>query len=432
MIKNKLKYLYLFLCAQISTSLFADSLHSKSPIITSLKYSVVCGYQGWFRCPQDGSGKKRWMHWGSGEFSPKNCTVDMWPDVSEYSKTYPTEFLNADGTTAKVFSSYDEETVELHFKWMSQYNIKAAFVQRFYRHMLRRESDETQVLINCLKMAKKYKVGLVLMYDLSGLKDDEDAGKALTEDWVWLLDTLALTGGENSPYVTLGNRPLVAIWGLGLEGRPAIKTSNIEAFLKFLKEDKTYGGCSIMFGVPAFFRTLDKDAAPDKTLHEFIAKYADIVSPWNVGRYNYNEKMKTVCHGEFPMKEIAKKDMAWCKKNKVAYMPVIHAGFSWRNLMRFRGQDVPFNLIPRNGGKFFWSMANAAADAKAETVFVAMFDEVDEGTAIFKCSSTPPNTGDVKFVGNDNLPSDHYLFLTSKIPELLKKSRSAPMPLRAK
>ena len=44
--------------------------------------------------------------------------------------------------------------------------------------------------------------------------------------------------------------------------------------------------------------------------------------------------------------------------------------------------------------------------------YVAMFDEVDEGTAIFKVSNTPPTQA--HFVTNGNVPPDEYLWLTGQ------------------
>lgn len=53
----------------------------------------------------------------------------------------------------------------------------------------------------------------------------------------------------------------------------------------------------------------------------------------------------------------------------------------------------------------------------AEALYVAMFDEVDEGTAIFKTrkeGDTPLNA-DGKFVGIEpDLPSDYYLWLVGQ------------------
>ena len=51
-------------------------------------------------------------------------------------------------------------------------------------------------------------------------------------------------------------------------------------------------------------------------------------------------------------------------------------------------------------------------------LYVAMFDEIDEGTAIFKCSNHPP-TG-VKLCDNEGLPTDHYLWLTGQAGKMLR------------
>jgi hypothetical protein len=48
-----------------------------------------------------------------------------------------------------------------------------------------------------------------------------------------------------------------------------------------------------------------------------------------------------------------------------------------------------------------------------------MFDEVDEGTAIFKCTNDVP-AGDTKFVTYEGLPSDFYLRLTGAGAKMLR------------
>ena len=75
-------------------------------------------------------------------------------------------------------------------------------------------------------------------------------------------------------------------------------------------------------------------------------------------------------------------------------------------------QGAALDDIPRCGGRFFWSQIVAAKRAGAEMLYVAMFDEVDEGTAIFKCTNDPPTANGAKFVTYEGLPSDHYLRLT--------------------
>lgn len=59
----------------------------------SYKGLVMAGYQGWFNTPGDGSGRG-WHHYNGREgFRPGSCSVDMWPEVSEYKKLYKTEFI---------------------------------------------------------------------------------------------------------------------------------------------------------------------------------------------------------------------------------------------------------------------------------------------------------------------------------------------------
>ena len=53
----------------------------------------------------------------------------------------------------------------------------------------------------------------------------------------------------------------------------------------------------------------------------------------------------------------------------------------------------------------------------AKSLYVAMFDEVDEGTAIFKCANQNnlPLNGNKQFVGIENdLDTDYYLWLTGQ------------------
>jgi hypothetical protein len=52
-------------------------------------------------------------------------------------------------------------------------------------------------------------------------------------------------------------------------------------------------------------------------------------------------------------------------------------------------------------------------------IYQAMFDEVNEGTAIFKCTNDPP-VGDSRFLTLDGLPSDHYLWLTGMGGKLVR------------
>ncbi len=101
------------------------------------------------------------------------------------------------------------------------------------------------------------------------------------------------------------------------------------------------------------------------------------------------------------------------------YLPVIFPGFSWTNLSKSRGEEAVFDAIPRRGGGFLWSQAVAAKQAGAEMLYLAMFDELDEGTAIFKTRSDPP-VGESRFLAEPGLAPDHYLRLSGAIGKMLR------------
>ena len=65
-------------------------------------------------------------------------------------------------------------------------------------------------------------------------------------------------------------------------------------------------------------------------------------------------------------------------------------------------------------------------------VYVAMFDEVDEGTAIFKCTNNPPIGEGARFTSYEGLPSDHYLWLSGMGARLIRGElpEDAAMPAR--
>ena len=110
-------------------------------------------------------------------------------------------------------------------------------------------------------------------------------------------------------------------------------------------------------------------------------------------------------------------DIQWAKKNLVDYAPLVYPGFSWGNM---KGKEHN-SFIPRNKGSFLWKQLMGAIRAGAEMIYVAMFDEIDEGTAIFKCAKKVP-VGESLFVPlEEEVESDHYLKL---VGEAVRSGRS--------
>ncbi|MDF1658166.1 MAG: glycoside hydrolase family 71/99-like protein [Verrucomicrobiales bacterium] len=375
---------------------------------------VVTGYQGWFRAEGDGSGMGFHHYEKRQRFEPGHCTIDLWPDLSEFDEDekFPTPFRHADGSVAHVFSSIHPKTVDRHFQWMADYGIDGAFVQRFATHGARERRNwqslkwENEKLKLCRDAAMKHNRSWVLMYDLSGLKDDDFT--RLAEDWKNLRRKMQLgTDPNDSAYLHLDGKPLVAIWGVGFGDDREYSLEKAEWFIRLLKHNPEWGGMSIMLGVPYFWREQSRDATDHERLHE-VLKLADIISPWSVGRY----RGKPGEMAEVTAQQAADRD--WCEPKGIKTLPVLFPGFSWKNLY---GEDE--EGIPREKGKFLWKQFQATAASGNNSAYVAMFDEIDEGTAIFKCTNDPP-TGASQFGSYEGLPSDHYLWLTGEGGRLLR------------
>ena len=413
------KSLLIVLCLLLSAAFIGrlsaqdQNKHSKTTNYPSYKGRIMAGYQGWFRLPAD------------GVMYPDEARIriDMWPDVSEYEQTYPTGLKHADGSTARFFNSLDKSTIDLHFQWMKEYGLDGIFMQRFFNTTRSEQSrrNSSVILGHALEAASANNRAIAVMYDLSGLRRTGEDCSSIIEDWKFLVDQLKVTNQTGTQtYLHHNGKPLVAIWGVGFPDRPYnIRNIGLERLIDFLKNDPEYGGCAVMLGVPTFWRDLNADCLPEPYLHDLIRK-ADIVMPWMVQRFT------PLLHNDMDRyRDIIISDIKWCRDAGIDYVPCVCPGFSWHNLSRFEfPNDVkPVGSIPRQGGRFYWQQMAAAMTAGAEMIYVAMFDEVNEGTAIFKCSDNPPVSNIAKFVDMDGQPSDHYLWLTGEAAKMLRKEK---------
>lgn len=376
-------------------------------LYTTVDKLVMAGYQGWFAAEGDES-KRGWYHYRrAGKFEPNFSSVDFWPDVTEYTKTYKTAFKYSDGSDAYVFSPYDEETVDLHFKWMKDYGIDGVHMQRFVVEIKNTNPSGkrhfNKVLQNALKAAKKYGRAISVMYDLSGCTSADVV--YLEQDWNELVSTFKLFDNvENPTYLRHKGKPLVTIWGVGFNDNRKYTIADVDKIVDKLKGPSKK--VSIMLGVPYFWRTLSGDTENSPLLHTVIKK-CDVIMPWAVGRY-HSQSYGSKAGG------VLTPDINWCKTNNIDYIPLVFPGFSWGNL---KADASLYNQIPREKGDFLWMQVAGAKQAGAKSLYVAMFDEIDEGTAIFKTAKENqlPLNGTGKFVGIENdLQTDYYLWLTGE------------------
>lgn len=372
----------------------------------SYKGLVMAGYQGWFAAEGDGS-NRGWYHYqGHGGFYPGNTNVDFWPDITEYTKRYKSPFRFADGSDAWLYSPWDEESVDLHFKWMKTYGIDGVHMQRFVGEIKSTNPSGkrhfNQVLTNALKAAKKYGRAISVMYDLSGCSSSDL--DYLVQDWNELQTLFKLSDNKQNPtYLYHNGKPLVTIWGVGFNDNRKYTIADVNKLVDRLKgDDNRY---AVMLGVPYYWRTLGADTEKSPALLDLIRK-CDIVMPWAVGRFDSKAYDPRNVYD----------DQQWCNTNKVSYVPLVFPGFSWANMHK---NASLYYQIPRLKGDFLWQQVAGAKNAGAQSLYVAMFDEIDEGTAIFKTArekDTPLNGSDgLRFAGIENdLPTDHYLWLTGQ------------------
>jgi len=392
-----------------------ELLYDPSNIVnnTSLHGLALFGYQGWFASPEDGSDRDQWLHWFTYDNIPDSdhLTVDFWPDMSEYNEDerYPTDMVLQDGTPAELFSSYNLNTVDLHFEWMEEYGLDGVIFQRFIVGL-----DDplvfgqrNKVLQNVRISSERHGRVFLVQYDLSGFENDLEA---LKEDWMFLVDTLGIT--DSSSYLYHNGRPALGLWGIGFEHIDLEPEVTYE-LLEWLQYDapEQYR-VSVIGGVPTYWRTLRGDSHTDPAWSS-VYNRLDVISPWTVGRYE--DEMEADDH----LSDLIIPDMEYTSRHGNEYMTVIWPGFSWHNMY----PETQLDMISRNNGEFIWRQAYNVISAGSDMLFIAMFDEVDEGTAMFKLATSDQLPLDATLVPvniqDPDLPSDHYLLVGSKITQML-------------
>ncbi len=298
---------------------------------------------------------------------------------------------------------------------MHDYGIDGVFLQRFASELQNPAlaALRNEVLRGVRTSAARHGRTWAIMYDLSGMRAGT-VERAIEEDWKRLVD---LGNVRRDPRLQhFRGRPLVALWGVGFNDGRRYSLDECERLVRWLRDDPVYGGNAVLLGVPYAWRTLDRDAASDPALLR-VCSLAAIVSPWSVGRIRSpGEAVQS--------REKIAADLLWSRDHGVDYLPVIYPGFSWHNLMQARGQTAEPNAIPRLGGVFFSAQADTAIAAGARMLYVAMFDELDEGTAIMKTSDHPP-AGASPFVSEPGVPPDRYLQLAGDIRAQLQAAIAA-------
>ena len=376
---------------------------------TTLDRKVLAGYQGWFNTPNDGA-NMGWVHWGQGLDRPDGgrFTVDMWPDLSEYDPADLEAVPNLklpDGSPAKLYSAFKKGPVLLHFKWMRQHHLDGVFLSRFVGEAAspRRSLHVNTVLAHVREGAHREGRVWAMMLDLSTGRAGNTA--IVINDWKFLCDDVKVR--EDSRYLHHNGKPVVLLWGLGFKDRNW-SPEQARELITFFKNDPKYGNVHLIGGIDAAWRTQRGESRVEPEWAEIFRSF-DAISPWDAGRYREDRSM------DHHRRNVWEPDLAELKTLNKGYMPTVFPGFSWDNLRRTPPGQT---MIPRRKGEFYWRQFSILRQLNVRTVFVGMFDEVDEGTAIYKVANETP-VGKY-FVTYEGLPGDYYLRLTSAATKMIR------------
>ena len=216
---------------------------------------MTVGYQGWFSAPGDWAPIGGWWHWGRDRFqppSPANTTIVSWPDMREYTRTYPTAYPNlGNGQPATLFSSYDQQTVDTHFRWMQEYGCDTAALQRF--NPTGDEGPTRDAMTQKVRSAaERYSRKFYIMYDVTDWLTFQSEIKT---DWTTKMSAHI----ASSAYARQNGKPVVCIWGFGFSepSRPFTPGPCLEVINWFKAQ-----GCYVIGGVPTWWRQGIEDSRP--------------------------------------------------------------------------------------------------------------------------------------------------------------------------
>jgi hypothetical protein len=251
------------------------------------------------------------------------------------------------------------------------------------------------------------------MYDVTGA--DEKGGdlvQLLQKDWNYLVDVVRVM--ESSAYLHHNGLPVVAIWGLGFDDRPGTAAEAKQLLDFFQNNPDLKYRATVMGGVPIWWRTLQPNARTDPAWQDYYCSL-DIISPWTVGVAVSDTEVDNY------YKNTITPDITRATECGAEFMPVVYPGTAYHNPDPSR----PFNEYPRRGGQLYWRQIYNAISAGSTMIYNAMFDEVDEATAMYKIAATGnevPMGIQVVTMDTDGqcLPSDWYLRLAGEATKMLR------------
>ena len=355
---------------------------------------VTVGYQGWFSCAGDGAPIGGWWHY-SGSAYPTAVTlsnsIHCWPDVRQFNNVYQTGLTNfGNGQPATLFSSYDQQTVNTHFRWMAENGIDTAALQRFNPFSGEgptRDAMAVKVRIAAETYGRKF----YIMYDSTGWSNIDTEIK---EDWTNKMAALT----ASPAYARQNGKPVVCIWGLGMNDANHPFTPDV--CLDIVNWFKSQG-CYVICGTRRDWRTVDPTYLP-------FYNALNMISPWMIGYVG------SVSGADGAYSSFWVPDQAYCNANGIDYQPCVLPGD-----VLVSGQRVH--------GDLEWEMFYNATQLSCQGIYISMFDEFNEGNQV-ACTAENASMSPAGYSSlyptldqdGTNCSSDYYLRLTGDGDRMFK------------
>jgi hypothetical protein len=224
----------------------------------------------------------------------------------------------------------------------------------------------------------------------------------MNQDWQYLVDVMKIT--EDDRYLHHEGKPVLGIFGFFADRFSAAKGNQILDLFQS-------GGKYEAFVVGSGQWWWRSETAPG---WQDVFQRMDAWIPWNVGHYG----------GDYAYTGYWEDDQKALEPGGTVYMPLVYPGFGWDNLMNLQPGTTTKSRLK---GAFLWQQFLDAKALDAKTVYVAMFDEIDESTAIFKITNDIPVNH--YFQDLQGLPSDFYLLLTGAGTSMINGTMEVPQAL---
>ena len=286
---------------------------------------------------------------------------DMFPAVEQYPEEclFTSDFILPDGSDASLFESNCTGVVDTHFRWMQENSIDGILVQRFYQDI--GDQSFLQLLDLVRESAEKYGRTFAVEYDLSSVASAnfENVVSRLLDDYSSNITPLM----TSSAYLHNEGRPVLELWGFGVN-KSQLNAADCATIFHAIRSANP--NPYVLLGVQWDWAS---DATKNPDYYDVYTQ-ADVVQPWAVGAYDYNNYEEKYNDTFVP-------DKALTDQLGIKYGPSITPGGSARNRA---GTGGP--LGNRYNGSFYEAQLKNMLDMKPFFVFGAMFDEYPESKSL--------------------------------------------------